>query len=787
MATTGNLPNVVHVEMELAGRTLSLETGLIAEQADGAVVVRYGDTTVLSTVVGEREPNDSVPFFPLTVDYEERMYAAGKIPGGFIKREGRPTEAAILAARLTDRPIRPLFPKGYKSEVQVISTVMSADQENDPDILSIIGASAALTLSSIPWDGPVGAVRVGYVDGQIVINPTTSQLSQSALDMVVAGTNDAIMMVEGQADEVPEDLLVSAIERAHVEIRRIVDLQLDLQRQAGKEKWPYEPPQPNQELTAHVREFLGDRLRSTINNPDKVLRLEGTSNLREELIAHMAAPGDEESTAHLSKEVMDAFEGILKKEVRSSILDEGVRPDGRQPTEIRPIWIKTGYLPRTHGSAIFTRGQTQVITVVTLGSTAEEQRLDSIGPEESKRYIHHYNFPPFSVGEVRRLRGPGRRDIGHGALAERALLAVIPDEDAFPYTMRLVSEVVSSNGSTSMASVCGSTLALMDAGVPIEQPVAGIAMGLVTDPDSSRYTILSDIQGMEDALGDMDFKVAGTVDGVTAIQMDIKVKGITPEIMREALAQAREGRLFILGEMKQAIGQPRAELSKFAPRVIRLKINPEKIGAVIGPGGKMIRSIQDDTGTKIDIEDDGTVSVSSTEASGAEAAIQRIMGLTQEIRVERGDIYNGRVVSIMPYGAFVEILPGKDGLVHISELSEDPSVRVARVEDILEVGDEITVMVTEVAPNGKVSLSRRAALTGELPEPKPERGPRRDGDRGDHRDRGPRRDDRGYRGGPPSQSGRAYERQPTAAERPSGDIPSRPGDSRRRPPLSRER
>jgi polyribonucleotide nucleotidyltransferase len=769
-----NLPHVSQAEMELAGRTLSLQTGLIAQQADGAVVVRYGDSTVLSTVVGEKQPNESVGFFPLTVDYEERMYAAGKIPGGFIKREGRPTEAAVLAARLTDRPIRPLFPKGYKSEVQIISTVMSADQENDPDILSIIGASAALTLSPIPFDGPVGAVRVGYVDGEIVINPTTNALEDSQLDMVVAGTADAIMMVEGEADQVSEDVLVAAIEAAHAEIKRIVELQHDLERQAGKEKWTFEAPPAKEGLEAEVRGFLGDRLRATINNPDKVLRLEGTADLRQELLAHTAAPGDEEDVPHLSKDVMDTFEGILKEEVRGSILDEGVRPDGRKPDEIRPIWIETGYLPRTHGSAIFTRGQTQVITVVTLGSTAEEQRLDSIGPEERKRYIHHYNFPPFSVGEVRRMRGPGRRDIGHGALAERALLAVIPDAEEFPYTMRLVSEVVGSNGSTSMASVCGSTLALMDAGVPIEAPVAGIAMGLVTDPDSGRYAILSDIQGMEDALGDMDFKVAGTEEGVTAIQMDIKVKGITPQIMREALAQARAGRLYILGEMGKAIAQPRDELSKFAPRVIRLKINPEKIGAVIGPGGKMIRSIQEETGTRIDIQDDGTVSVSSTESSGADAAIQRIMGLTQELRIERGEIYNGRVVSIMPYGAFVEILPGKDGLVHISELSEDPAIRVARVEDVINIGDDITVMVTDVAPNGKVSLSRRAALTGELPEPKPERPPRRDGDRG------PRRDDRGPRrsfgeerpDGPPRRQ----------APRSEGEVMSRPGDSRRRPP-----
>jgi polyribonucleotide nucleotidyltransferase len=772
---SNNRTPVSRVEFDLAGRTLSFETGLVAQQADGAVVVRYGDSTVLTTVVGEREPNASVGFFPLTVEYEERMYAAGKIPGGFIKREGRPTEAATLAARLTDRPIRPLFAKGYKSEVQVITTVMSADQENDPDILSINGASAALTLSQIPWDGPIGAVRVGYVDGEIVINPTESDLAGSALDMVVAGTSDAIMMVEGESDQVSEETVVAGIERAHEEIRRIVDLQLELQRQAGKEKWPFEPPVTNESIESRVRDFLGDRLRATINNPDKVLRLEGTSNLREELLAHLAAPGDEEDVPLLSKEIMDAFEAILKEEVRSSILQEGTRPDGRRTDEIRPIWIETGYLPRTHGSAIFTRGQTQVITIVTLGSTAEEQRLDSIGPEDRKRYIHHYNFPPFSVGEVRRLRGTSRRDIGHGALAERALLAVIPSAEEFPYTMRLVSEVVSSNGSTSMASVCGSTLALMDAGVPISAPVAGIAMGLVTEPETGQYAILSDIQGMEDALGDMDFKVAGTAEGVTAIQMDIKVKGITSEIMREALTRARNGRLFILGEMAQAIDKPRGELSRFAPRVIRLKINPEKIGAVIGPGGKMIRSIQEETGTRIDIDDDGTVSVASTESTGAEAAIQRILGLTQELRIERGEIYNGKVVSIMPYGAFVEILPGKDGLVHISELSEDPAIRINRVEDVLNVGDEITVMVTEVAPNGKVSLSRRAALTGQLPEPKLERPPRRDDDRGD---RGPRRDDRGFRGGPGGRQDAAPRQHDS---RSGGEVLARPGDSRRRP------
>jgi polyribonucleotide nucleotidyltransferase len=765
---TGILPPVTTVSVEIAGRTLSLETGLIAQLADGAVVVRYGDTAVLATAGGEREAKDVVDFFPLTVDYEERMYAAGKIPGGFIKREGRPTEAAILAARLTDRPLRPLFPKGYRAEVQIISTVLSADQENDPDILSIIGASAALTISPIPFDGPVGAVRIGYIDGEIVVNPTSSMLEDSKLDMVVAGTADAIMMVEGEADQVDEETLVTAIERAHEEIRRIVDLQLDLQAKVGKEKWPFTPPEPDANLEEQVRSILGDRLSEALNNPDKVVRLEGTSALKDEIVQSL------EGSEIAPKAAAETFERLLKQEVRTAILDEGKRPDGRRPDEIRPIWIDMGYLPRTHGSAIFTRGQTQVLSVVTLGSTAEEQRLDSISPITNKRYIHHYNFPPFSVGEVRRMRGPGRRDIGHGALAERALLAVIPDEESFPYTMRVVSEVVSSNGSTSMASVCGSTLALMDAGVPISAPVAGIAMGLVTSEDG-RYRILTDIQGMEDALGDMDFKVAGTADGVTAIQMDIKVKGITPQIMREALAQARDGRLFILGIMEEAISAPRAELSRFAPRVLRVKINPEKIGAVIGPGGKMIRAIQDETNTKIDIADDGSVSVASTDSAGAEAAVQRILGLTQELKIERGEIYTGKVVSIMPYGAFVEILPGKDGLVHISELSEDPSIRVARVEDVVNLGDEITVMVTEVAPNGKVSLSRRAALTGELPESRPERTdrpPRRDNDR----DRGPRRDDRG-----PAPRGDRESGPPRTVEgRPRGEFQGRPADSIRR-------
>jgi len=740
------------VSTEINGRTLTLETGRIAGLAMGAVTVQYGDSIVLTTVVGEKEQKADLPFFPLTVDYEERMFAAGKIPGGFPKREGRPTENATLAARLTDRPIRPLFPKGYRAEVQVMTTVLSADQENDPDILSVIGASAALSLSPIPFDGPVGAVRMGFVDGQLVVNPTFADLNASVLDMVVAGTDDAIMMVEGQSKQISEEHMLQGIELAHENIRKIVELQRQLVAMVGVEKWTFTPPKANQELKADLEAFLGDKMRTAVRNADKVIRLEETDELQAAAIAHLTAAGEGQEQKYKLVDVKDAYESQLKREVRSGILEEGIRPDGRGNTEIRPIWIQIGYLPRAHGSAIFTRGQTQVLTVVTLGSTAEEQRLDSISPETSKRYIHHYNFPPYSVGEVRRLRGTSRRDIGHGSLAEGALVNMIPSVEDFPYTLRLVSEVVSSNGSTSMASVCGSTLALMDAGVQIEAPVAGIAMGLITDPETGKFAVLSDIQGMEDALGDMDFKVAGTETGVTAIQMDIKVKGITIDVMRQALNQAHEGRAHILGKMLEAIAAPRTEMSKFAPQVHRLKIATEKIGAVIGPGGKMIRSIQEETGAKIDIADDGTVSISGNNPDGVELAKTRILGLTEEIKVERGETYTGKVVSIMPYGAFVELVPGRDGLVHISELSDDPEIRIERVEEVVNLGDSITVMVTEVAPSGKVSLSRRAAITGVLPEPKParprdDRGPRRprpDDDRGPRRprpddDRGPRR------------------------------------------------
>src|SRR6476469_1576316 len=765
--------------LEIAGRTLTIEHGLLAEQASGAVTIRYGDTMLLVTVVGVREPKENAAFFPLSVDFEERMYAAGKIPGGFIKREGRPTENAILSARMTDRPIRPLFPKGYMSEVQVVSTILSADQENDPGILSIIGASTALSISPIPWEGPVGAARIGLVDGTLVVNPTFSDLENSKLDMIVAGTADAIVMVEGESGEISEEQLLEGMMLAHEEIKRICAFQQELVGEVGKDKWEYAAPVKDEALMDDVRGFLGNRLIDSVNNPDKVMRLEGTNELELELRQHFAVAPEGGEAKYTPAQISEAFDSLLKETVRSAILDSGTRPDGRKPTEIRPIWSMTGYLPRAHGSAIFTRGQTQVISVTTLGTASDEQRLDSISPIENKRYMHHYNFPPYSVGEARFMRGPSRRDIGHGALAERALLAVLPTEEEFPYAVRVVSDVVSSNGSSSMASVCGSTMSLMDAGVPIRKPVAGVAMGLVTD-DSGRYTVLTDIQHLEDHLGDMDFKVAGTADGVTAVQMDIKVKGLTADILRQALSQAYEGRQFILGKMLETISEPRADISQFAPRITQIKINPDKIGLLIGPGGKNIRALQEETGAKIDIADDGTVSIASVDKKSTDDAIQRIKGMTDEIKIEVGEIYTGKIVGIQTYGAFVQLMPGKDGLVHISELSEDPSVRVNKVEDLFNLNDEITVMVTDVAPNGKVSLSSRAAITGEMPPPRTnDRGPRGGGDRGPRRDggdRGPRRDGDRDRDRGPRHDG---DRQPSQRAETDSEVGTRRESDRR--------
>ncbi|NWG21320.1 MAG: polyribonucleotide nucleotidyltransferase [Chloroflexi bacterium] len=732
------------VSAEIAGRTLTLETGRLAEQADGAVTVRYGDTVLLATVVASKEPRPGVDFFPLTVDYEEKMYAAGKIPGSFFKREGKPTENAILTARLTDRPLRPLFPEGYRNEVQVIVTTFSIDMVNDPGPLAIIGASAALAISDIPFLGPVGAVQVGYIDGQLQVNPTMSDMVNSRLDLVVAGTRDAVLMVEAGAKELSEEVMLEAVIQGHAVCKQLCDLQNELVRLAGRPKREFTPPPVDTSLEQAIAAWMGNRLYEAITDSNKTIRDQQTQALKQEVIAHFTADEPEEEVAARTAAVSEAFENLLYEQVRRMILDSGERVDGRGPKDIRPISVEVGLIPRVHGSGLFTRGQTQVLTIATLGSPGDEQRLDDLGIETTKRYIHHYNFPPFSTGEVKRLGSPRRRDIGHGALAERSLLAVLPPKEEFAYTMRLVSETLSSNGSSSMASVCGSTLALMDAGVPIKAPVAGVAMGLITASDG-RWRVLTDIQGIEDHLGDMDFKVAGTADGITGLQMDIKTTGITYDIMREAFAQTREGRLYILDKMNAVINAPRREMSPYAPRIITLQINPDKIGALIGPGGKTIRGITEATGAQIDVEDDGRVFVSTADGEAAQQAVAMIEALTREIKV--GDIFLGKVVRIMPFGAFVNLVPGKDGMVHVSELDVS---RVENVEDVVKMGDEINVMVIGIEPGtGKVSLSRRALLTGETAEDRRAagagRGLRDGGARGS--DRGSRGDgDRGPRG-----------------------------------------
>jgi DNA polymerase III epsilon subunit family exonuclease len=857
-------PVAIKMDAEIGGQSFSLEAGKLAEQADGAVLVRYGDTVVLATAVSST-PREGIDFFPLTVDYEERMYAAGKIPGGFIKRESRPSEAAILAMRLTDRPIRPLFPKGYKNDVQVVLTVLSTDQENDPDILAVNGASAALSVSSIPFGGPVGAVRVGYIDGQFVTNPTNSQLDESQLDLVVAGTRDAIMMVEAGAKILPEATMADAIAYGHAELQKSVELQERLVEAAGKpKKVPFLGPKADSvvklgkalqagsdfvvfdlETTAMKPENgyivdiaalrvsggkVVDRFESLVNPGRSIVghQIHGLSDEdvanaptaaeilprfaewvgdaplvahnvafdvpfvqrhmpndvswtpsaiydtlelayqlypdagsyklgdlmrfvfgRDHGAAHRAMP-DAEATADLFIDLTDGLEARLdavradiadeirrgrdnynrteqgdqledirrrhgigsalmdvltKATVRELVLSENVRIDGRDSTTIRAISVEVGVLPRTHGSGIFTRGQTQALSIATLGPSSDVQRLDTISPETEKRYLHHYNFPPYSVGESRPMRGPGRREIGHGALAERALVPVLPSVEEFPYAIRVVSEVVSSNGSTSMASTCGSTLALMDAGVPIKAPVAGAAMGLITDPATGRYAVLTDINGKEDSYGDMDFKVTGTAEGVTALQMDIKVSGITNEILRDALEQARVARMTILDKMTAVISASRSELSPYAPRITTIKIPVDKIRDVIGAGGKVIRQITAETGTQINVEDDGTIQIAATDGEAAKKAIAWIEGLTKEVEV--GKEYLGKVTRIMNFGAFVEILPGKEGLVHISQLAD---YRVPRVEDVVSIGDELMVVVTEIDRMGRVNLSRRAAM-----------------------------------------------------------------------------
>ncbi|MDQ7850551.1 MAG: polyribonucleotide nucleotidyltransferase [Armatimonadota bacterium] len=735
------------VEIQVGGRSLSFETGLLARQADGAVVIRYGDSMVLVTATASPQPREGIDFFPLTCDYEEKMYAAGKIPGGFFKREGRPGESAVLTARLMDRPIRPLFPQGFRNDVQVIATVLSTDQENDPAILAVNGASAALMVAGLPFEGPVGAVRVGLIDGRFVINPTLRQIEeQSRLDLVVAGTADAIIMVEAGAKEVPEEQILAAFDVAHAEIRRIVEIQQRLVEMVGKPRREVTlAAAPDPALEAAVREAALPLIVQALAHPEKLAREEALRDVQQTVAAQLAERSPE-LFAQRAAEVGDLVYALTKAEVRRRILDEGRRPDGRGPTDIRPLTIQVGLLPRAHGSGLFQRGQTQVLTVATLGTGEDEQLLDNLGIIERKRFMHHYYFPPFSVGEVRPLRGPGRREIGHGALAERALAWAIPPEEAFPYTIRLVSEVLESNGSTSMASVCGSTLALMDAGVPIKAAVAGIAMGLVTDA-SGRAAILTDILGMEDQMGDMDFKVAGTRDGVTALQMDIKIKGLSRELLARALAQARQARLFILDRMLEVIPAPRTTLSPYAPRILTIEINPEKIREVIGPGGKVINRITAETGAKIDIEQDGKVHIASVDEQAARRAMQMIEEIVREVRV--GEMYLGRVTRLMNFGAFVEVLPGKEGLVHISELADG---RVGRVEDVVKVGDELLVKVKEIDNLGRINLTRRGVGKTAEGEPAGELQPA--APRG--RAGGPRRRRRGDRssaGGRPQGSG----------------------------------
>ncbi|MFH1484541.1 MAG: polyribonucleotide nucleotidyltransferase [Chloroflexota bacterium] len=685
------------VEQEMGGRTLTIETGRLALQTNGSVTVRYGDTLVLVTVCVSPEPREGIDFFPLTVDYEERLYAAGKIPGGYIKREGRPSQEAVLAMRVTDRSLRPLFSKAFHNDVQIVVTVLSTDQENDPDILSVIGASAALGISGVPVAGLVAATRIGYIDGSFVINPTYGQLAESELDMVVASSKDAIVMVEAGAQEVEEAKVIEAVRLAEEVNQAVIQLEERLVELCARPKIAVEaPPSIDPELEAAVSSALHGGIEEAVFTSSKGEREGNLSLLKKELVEKLGE-------TYSSNDILAAFEAKLKSVVRASILTRGVRPDGRDLTSVRPITCEVGCLPRTHGSGLFTRGETQVLTIATLGSVAEEQRLDTISPEERKRFLHHYNFPPFSTGEVGRLGGPRRREIGHGALAEKALLPVIPTERDFPYTIRLVSEVMGSNGSTSMASVCGSSLSLMDAGVPIKGTVAGVAMGLIVGEGT--HAILTDIAGIEDALGDMDFKVAGTVEGITALQMDIKVKGITYEILEKALSQAKDGRLFILDRMHETIRSSRPELSRYAPRMTKVSVNPDKVRNVIGPGGKTIRSIIDETKVTIDVSDDGTVIIGSSNMEASQRAIKIIEELTREVEV--GAIYTGKVTRIMNFGAFVEILPGKEGLVHISELAD---YRVPSVEDIVQIGDEIMVKVIEIDRQGRVNLSRRAVF-----------------------------------------------------------------------------
>ncbi|MBU5426579.1 polyribonucleotide nucleotidyltransferase [Tissierella pigra] len=688
-------------QYNLAGRDLIVTIGKVAEQANGACMVQYGDTVILATATASKEPREGIDFFPLSVDYEEKLYSVGKIPGGFIKREGRPSEKAILTSRLIDRPLRPLFPEGYRNDVQVIATVLSADQDNSPEIVAMIGSSIALSISDIPFDGPTGSVIIGLIDGKFIVNPNSEEREKSEIHLVVAGTKSAVMMVEAGANEVTEKVMLDGILKAHDEIKNLCGFIEEIKNEMGKEKKEYNLFKPNEEIKEKIVAFGRQKLIEAINTFEKQERLDNIDKVNKEIKDTFI-----EEYPESEQDINVVIEDMLKEEVRRLIVEEGIRPDNRKVDEIRPITTDVGLLPRTHGSGLFKRGQTQVLTIATLGAISDAQVIDGLGEEESKRYMHHYNFPPYSVGDARPLRGPGRREIGHGALAERALEPVIPSEDKFPYTIRLVSEVLSSNGSSSQGSVCGSTLALLDAGVPIKSPVAGIAMGLIKE--KGNVAILSDIQGMEDHLGDMDFKVAGTKDGITAIQMDIKIAGIDKPILEEALEKARLGRLYILGKMMETISTPRENLSKYAPKIYTMQINPDKIRDIIGPGGKVINKIIDETGVKIDIDDTGKIFIASVTQEGGETAIDMINKIVKE--VEPGEIYLGKVTRITNFGAFIDVLNGKEGLLHISNIARE---RVNKVEDVLAVGDEVLVKVMEIDNQGRINLSRKVLLPEE--------------------------------------------------------------------------
>ena len=729
------------VTLEVGGRTMVIETGELAKQANGSAVVRYGDqNVVLCAATASEKPREGIDWFPLTCDFEEKMFAAGKIPGGFIKREGRPSEHAVLSSRQIDRPIRPLFPDGFRNDVQIVATVLSIDPDLDADVLGVCAAGAALALSDIPFEKTVAAVRVGRGEnGEYVANPTLQQYETGGMEIVVAGTDDAVMMVEGGGREISEEDFLGAVEFAHGEIQKIVKAIDKLAKKYGKKKREFPVSGVNSDLAKWVRKNFGKDVAKAMRVVEKGAREEAFSNLSvDEALTRCSEKKDPDVRALLedpatAKEFGKIIKSMEEDELRTMVVDEKIRPDGRKADEIRPIWCKVHYVPRVHGSGVFTRGQTQVFTAATLGSTSDAQRLDGIVALEDKRYMHFYNFPPYSVGETRPMRGPGRREIGHGALAERALLPVLPPKEEFPYTIRVMSEVLESNGSSSMASVCGSTLALMDAGVPIREHVAGVAMGLILKGD--KYAVLTDIQGLEDALGEMDFKVAGTKKGITAIQMDIKVQGITLKIMREAMEEARKSRYFIIDKLAEAIAQPRTELSKYAPRMIVIKIDPAKIKDVIGPGGKVINKIIADTGvTKIDIEDDGSVFITSLDGESGDKARQIVENLTKDIVV--GETYTGTVTRIIPIGAFVQVLPGKEGLVHISQLATQ---RVEHVEDVVKVGDDLTVKVVEIDGQGRLNLSHKAVLTGGNgsggPGPGGGRGSWEDGDRNRRRPR----------------------------------------------------